>query len=92
MIFTIISHTPHRIINGKIYAYAPYVREMNIWAKYVEKLVLVVPCHTGGEITPIMEAYTHEAIEVLPIPSIAFTSFARAVKSLFLIPLIVWKH
>ena len=38
-----------------------------------------------------MEAYTHEAIEVLPIPSIAFTSFARAVKSLFLIPLIVWQ-
>jgi len=43
MTLTIISSTLHKHIDGNYYAYGPYVREMNIWTKYVDKVVVVAP-------------------------------------------------
>ena len=41
MIFGIITHTIHKIKEGQIFAYAPYVREMNLWGKFLLQEILV---------------------------------------------------
>ena len=43
MTFCLITHVSHGFQNGEYYAYSPYVREMNIWAKYVDKMIVVAP-------------------------------------------------
>ncbi len=43
MTFCIITHVNHGIENEKYFAYAPYVKEMNIWLKYSDKLIIVAP-------------------------------------------------
>ena len=43
MKFCIITHVPHGYFNANYFAYSPYVREMNIWIKYVDEIVLVAP-------------------------------------------------
>ncbi|MFK5957859.1 MAG: glycosyltransferase family 1 protein, partial [Lutibacter sp.] len=43
MKFAIITHAVHKIKGNKIYAYEPYVREMNLWIKYVDEVQIVAP-------------------------------------------------
>ena len=41
--FLIISHVFHVVDSKKITAYAPYVREMNLWSKYVDNVIIIAP-------------------------------------------------
>ena len=45
MRFLIISHALHYREEpiDLVYAYAPYVREMNMWSKHVDELEIVAP-------------------------------------------------
>ena len=43
MKFAIITQVPHVFQKGNYFAYAPYVREMNIWSKYVDEFIIVAP-------------------------------------------------
>ncbi len=56
MKFTIITHAEHKIKEHEIYAYAPYVREMNLWLKYVDEVEIVAPISTE-EVTSIESTY-----------------------------------
>ena len=47
MTLVIITHVPHIFEQQKYYAYAPYVREMNIWLKYVDEAIIVAPLHNS---------------------------------------------
>jgi len=88
MTFTIISHTPHYQKEGKLYAYAPYVREMNIWAKQVDKLVIVAPLKRAT-LSNIDVPYAHNQIKILAIPTISITSFSEILKALIVSPFIL---
>ncbi len=43
MKFLIISHALHKTKDDAVFSYAPYVREMNIWLKYVDAVEVVAP-------------------------------------------------
>ena len=43
MKFAIITHAEHKIKGKDIFAYEPYVREMNLWIKYVDEVRIVAP-------------------------------------------------
>ncbi len=90
MRFLIISHVIHTKRDGQFYGYAPYVREMNLWLSHVDEVEVVAPLKER-ELTKIDACYVHSNIRFSKIPSIQFTSFAHAVKSLFKIPVIKWK-
>ncbi|NND61774.1 MAG: glycosyltransferase family 4 protein [Flavobacteriaceae bacterium] len=90
MTFSIITHVEHSIDEGKFYAYGPYVREMNLWAKHVNKIVLVSP-RTKLAPGTIDLPYQHSNIKHLPIPSISLTSFTEAIKAIFALPVIVFQ-
>ena len=90
MKFLIITHVNHKKQNDKYLAYAPYVREMNIWLKYVDSVEIVSPL-TNDEITKIDIAYDYNKIKFSSIPSIEFTSAAKIIKSTLRIPQIIIK-
>lgn len=66
MKFLIITHVPHGNEDGRFFAYAPYVREMNIWAKYIDELIIVAPL-TLKDKTSISFNYEKEGIKFIPI-------------------------
>lgn len=85
MIFGIITHAVHKIKDGRIYAYEPYVREMNLWAKYVDEIIILAPI-SNDEINNIEIAYQHDNIKIVEIPNFDITSIKNLLKSLFVIP------
>ena len=46
-------------MDGKIYGYGPYIKEMNLWFKYVDEVILVAPVSQKAP-SKINLAYEHE--------------------------------
>jgi len=89
--FLIISHLLHkRNAQGEIGGYAPYIREMNIWLKYVGKVIIVAPV-VAKEFDTIDISYSHSNIEFRKVPAINFTSAKNILFSLFRIPAILFQ-
>lgn len=85
MIFGIITHAVHKIKDGQIYAYEPYVREMNLWGKYVDKIFIVAPVSVD-EIRSIDSNYENSDIKLIAIPNFDITSFKNIIRSILVIP------
>lgn len=90
MIFGIITHAVHKIKDGQIYAYEPYVREMNLWAKHVDEILVLAPVSTY-KISSIEIAYQHNNIKVIEIPNFDITSVENLLRSLLVMPIICWQ-
>ncbi len=89
MRFLIISHTKHKQQDNLLFAYAPYVREMNIWLKYVDSVEIVAP-KIDETVSNIEIAYQHDKIYFNETASIAFTSLKKAINSLLKLPIIFY--
>ncbi|MFK8059424.1 MAG: glycosyltransferase [Polaribacter sp.] len=90
MKFAIITHAIHKVKEVNIYAYEPYVREMNLWAKYVGKIKIVAPISIA-KISKIDDKYLHNNVSISKIPSFNILTISNQIKSLFLIPIIFIK-
>lgn len=66
MKFVIITHVPHIVAQNQYFAYAPYVREMNIWIKKVDELCVVAPESKFNK-TAIDIHYEHKNIKFVPV-------------------------
>ncbi|GAA4942909.1 glycosyltransferase [Algibacter agarivorans] len=88
MRFLIISHTPHKQEANALFAYAPYVREMNLWLKYVDEVEVVAP-KINNPTTNLEVCYERSDIILNKIPSIAFTSIKKSLVSTIQIPIIL---
>jgi glycosyltransferase involved in cell wall biosynthesis len=90
MKFVIITHVPHIIDQNNYFAYAPYVSEMNVWAKYAEELIVVAPV-VETERTPVDTAYQHQNIQFIPIEGFDVLSLKGIFSAVLKIPRISWK-
>lgn len=90
MTFTIITHALLGRNKGRYYAYAPYVREMNIWTKLADKVVMVAPVEKQMK-SPIQMNFEHEDITFIPVPPIDSTNFKGAIRAIFQMPLIAFR-
>lgn len=90
MNFVIVSHVVHKLQQDGIYAYEPYVREMNLWLKYVSQTTIIAPV-TERIATPIETVYKHENIAVNAVRSIQFTSVLHVLKSVLALPKICFQ-
>ncbi len=90
MKFAIITHTPHYKKETTLYAYGPYIREMNIWGKYVDDIRIVAP-FSKNETSSIHSPYVSDSVNISTIPAISFISFSEAIKALWNLPVIKWK-
>lgn len=87
MKFLIVSHTPHKLVDKQLYAYEPYVREMNLWTQYVTETRVVAPVFKDQP-RPIDVPYQSENIKAIDIPQINFTGIGKALISLLKLPII----
>ena len=90
MTFCIITHVIHTEQEGKYYAYAPYVREMNIWTKQVDKVILLAP-KIKSDITPLDLGYNHDNIEFIAIDSFDILSLKAIFRTFLKVPGISWQ-
>ena len=88
MKFLIISHAPHKISNGELYAYAPYVREMNLWLKYVSTVEIVAPLE--GEVSEAIDLKYDKTATLTQINAFNIKSKVALIKTLFKIPRILF--
>ncbi len=89
MTFCIITHVNHFKEDKKYYAYAPYVREMNLWFKYVDKVVIVAPNNKQDK-TVLDIAYQHPDITFKKVLPFDVTSLKNTIKTLFILPSILY--
>lgn len=90
MKFAVITHVLHNKEESYLLGYAPYVREMNIWFKYVEEVIIVAPLQKA-EPSAITIAYEGEQIKFIKVPALNFTNFREIWSSVFKLPILLWK-
>lgn len=90
MKFLIISHVLHSTKDDKIYGYGPYVKEMNLWLKYVDEVRIVAPMLTSDP-DPIDLAYEHENIIFDNVASFNLLTNYSKVKTMLMLPFIFAK-
>lgn len=88
MKFAIITHVVHKNCHGKYFAYAPYVREMNLWANYTDEFIIVAPKKDESPLK-IDSAYKHDRISFVSIPSFDITNLRNAIIAIFKVPSIL---
>ena len=90
MKFAIITHVPHIVAQNQYFAYAPYVREMNVWAKQVAELIIVAPVSLFKK-SEIDVSYTHSNIKFVPIDAFDVLTFKGIARTILKTPKISWQ-
>ena len=85
MKFAVITHVKHIQHKNHYYGYAPYIREMNLWLKYVDKVIIVAPL-VNNELNPIHEKYNHSQVYFLQVEEFDITSIANVVRTIVRLP------
>ncbi|ARV13817.1 glycosyltransferase [Polaribacter sp. SA4-12] len=88
MRFLIISDAPILKKENKLFSYAPYVNEIKLWMKYFDDVVIVSPTKYKKEL--LIESFNRD-IKVSSIPSISLISFFDTIKSILVLPFIIFK-
>ncbi|MGB0776454.1 MAG: glycosyltransferase [Flavobacteriaceae bacterium] len=78
--FTVFTHVAHNIDNNQTSAYAPYVREMNIWFKHVDD-VMVYGCIDHNKSSRIIESYVSSNQKFKSLDSFDLLSVKEIIKS-----------
>ncbi|WP_264531299.1 glycosyltransferase [Flavobacterium sp. N502540] len=89
MKLVIITHVQHIQDQEHFFGYAPYVREMNIWLKYIDEVIIVAPLVKQTK-SIIDITYQHPNIDFRKIPGFSINSFKNISYSLFKIPVVFW--
>jgi glycosyltransferase involved in cell wall biosynthesis len=89
MTFVIVTHVTHIYCNNQYFAYAPYIREVNVWLKYVDKVIIVAPLKiTDASLIDI--AYEHSNIEFVEINDFNILNPNQILKTIGKLPKIVF--
>lgn len=88
MRFLIISHVVHKQMGDTFYAYGPYVKEMNLWLRYVSEVVIVAPKVENHSPDPIDLAYIHPKIAFFEVPEFNLLTWKSCLKTFFSLPII----
>ncbi|OYX82377.1 MAG: glycosyl transferase [Flavobacteriales bacterium 32-34-25] len=88
MKFLIVTHVPHFVEKKQYYTYAPYVREMNIWIKQLDELIVVAPLENQKP-TAIDSFYDHKNIDFRRVSNFNLTNLRNTITSVFKLPKII---
>ncbi len=91
MKFLIVSQVLHKQIGQQLYAYGPYVKEMNLWLNYVDELIVVAPVAHDTHPDPIDLPYVHQKIKMVRVPEFNLLSWRNRFQTLFAIPWIFYR-
>ncbi len=88
MRFLVITNAPTLLQDSKYVAYDPYVREMNIWSKYVGEFTIISPTIYNSK---LLVSEFNKQPKVISVKSLDFTSVLNSVKSFLYLPQIVFR-
>lgn len=91
MKLAVITIVKHAYQEKKYYGYAPYVREMNLWGKYVNELIVVGPTKKTNVVDAIDTCYDHEQVQFIGVPSFNILSFWQMFRAIFVVPIIFFR-
>ncbi|MBN3583025.1 glycosyltransferase family 4 protein [Algoriphagus aestuarii] len=91
MRFLVITHVIHKNNDSQFFGYGPYVKEMNLWFKHVDQVVLLAPLVKSAQIDPIDLAYVHPDIRFKDVPEFNFLNWSARFKALFTVPYIFFR-
>ncbi|MBT0608463.1 glycosyltransferase family 4 protein [Aequorivita echinoideorum] len=83
----IVTHTVHILCEGKLFAYAPYVREMDLWMKHAQSVEIVAPIFDKNP-SEIMQAYKNQQIDFSEIAAISLVSISEILRTIVKLPAI----
>ena len=86
----VVSHVPHYRHGGRLYAYGPYVREIDVWCDLFPQVVIAAPCHDGpppGD----GRAFARDNVSVFAIPKSGGDTIGAKLIQLFMLPWIVFR-
>lgn len=90
MKFAIFTHVEHFVEDNVYFAYAPYVREMNVWLNYVDEVIVVAPIDLEKR-TAIHTSYVHNNIKLISIPKVDLLRFKSIFRAIIDTPKVSWK-
>lgn len=86
--FLIITGLIHKKnIAGRIGGYGPYIREMNLWIKYFDEVLIVAPI-IKQEFSNIDLEYSHKRIKMTEIPAFNLLTAIDILRTILLTPYI----
>lgn len=85
MKLAIITQVVHKRFQHQLWAYAPYVKEINLWTKQAHEVILVAPC-TNSQPSAIDQAYSSTNLHFLQVPAFSLQGIQALLKSLLVIP------
>lgn len=88
MKFLVVTNAPTLYQNGAYCAYAPYVREIDIWSDYVEEFKILSPNNYNGSL--LTQSFKNQP-ELLVVSSLQFTSLKTVILSAIKLPIIIIK-
>lgn len=81
----------HKQVGNQFYAYGPYVKEINLWLKYVDEVFIVAPCVQYLPPDPIDLPYNHMQIHIEVVPEFNLLSWSGRIRTLLALPGIFFK-
>lgn len=87
MHIVVITLAPTLTISNKLCAYAPYVREMDLWFKHVNTVTIVSPTSYSKNL--LTASFNRQDIEVVDIPSLSFNTAIKALVSFISLPVVM---
>ena len=87
--FLVISSAPTILEEGQLYAYSPYVDEMELWFKYCDYYKIISPSEYPNNF--LSKPFQNKNIIRYKLPFLGFSSFKKSIISLCLIPSVVVK-
>ncbi|MDN3204739.1 glycosyltransferase [Algoriphagus sediminis] len=89
MKFLIVGHVVHKEVGDQVFAYGPYVKEMNVWGRYVEEIGIVAPFEKTSKPNPIDLSFQHAGIKPFPVSSFDTISASGKIKTILTLPGII---
>jgi glycosyltransferase involved in cell wall biosynthesis len=87
LVVTRLTHYRHE---GRLYAYGPYAREIDIWADLFPQVVIASSLHEAPP-APDCTAFTRPNISVLPVIDECGHGWACKFRQLLSLPFVVWQ-
>ncbi len=89
MKFLVITNAPTLNENHQWVAYAPYVREMDLWFAHVDEVTILSPTQYNGPL--LTQAFKRQDIRVSAIPAIQLNGIFQSIRTVLLLPLLLYK-
>lgn len=89
--FLVVTHVVHTKHENGIYAYGPYVREMNLWFRHVDEVVIVAPMAARFPTAIEMSYSTGKQVTFITVPEFDIMTARSAVRTLLLLPWLAFR-